>query len=121
MKNIVVLRRTTKNLGVFMQALLQPNDANMDLDADALAIEAAARSVSDDSLEAAVLRNLDRYFENLQGTQPHPLHPMVIAAVEKPLLIYAMKYTGHNKCEAAKLLGINRNTLHKKLKMYDLM
>ena len=89
-----------------MQALLQPNDANMGLDASALAIEAAARSVSDDSLEAAVLRNLDRYFENLQGTQPQPWQPMGIA---------------HNKCEAAKLLGINRNTLHKKLKMYDLM
>ena len=104
-----------------MQALLQPNETDMAFDEHASAIEAAARSVSDDSLEAAVLRNLDRYFENLQGTQPHPLHPMVIAAVEKPLWMYAMKYTAHNKCEAAKLLGINRNTLHKKLKMYDLM
>lgn len=73
-----------------------------------------------ESIEDAVLRNLERYFENLQGSQPHPLHPMMIAAVEKPLLKFAMDYTGDNKCEAAQLLGINRNTLHKKLKMYDI-
>ena len=73
-----------------------------------------------ESIEDAVLRNLERYFENLKGSQPHPLHPMMIAAVEKPLLKFAMEYTGDNKCEAAQLLGINRNTLHKKLKMYDI-
>lgn len=104
-----------------MQALLQPNKSSAVFDSSSVEPSEASHGVADDSLEAAVLRNLDRYFENLQGSQPHPLHPMVIAAVEKPLLMYAMKYTGHNKCEAAKLLGINRNTLHKKLKMYDLM
>lgn len=90
-----------------------------DAHSDRMSVDAAR--MQEDSLEAAVLRNLERYFENLQGTQPHPLHPMVIAAVEKPLLMFAMKLTGHNKCEAAQLLGINRNTLHKKLKIYDLL
>ena len=104
-----------------MQALLRPNDAREVFESHSLGDEQVMQNLSDDSIEAVVLRNLDRYFENLQGSQPHPLHPMVIAAVEKPLLMYAMKYTGHNKCEAAKLLGINRNTLHKKLKMYELL
>lgn len=75
----------------------------------------------DESLESAVIRNLQAYFETLDGMRPHhELYPMVIQAVEKPLLEFALKRTGHNKCAAAQLLGINRNTLHKKLKFYKL-
>jgi Fis family transcriptional regulator len=75
----------------------------------------------DESLEAAVIRNLKSYFETLDGMRPkHELYPMVIQAVEKPLLEFALKRTGHNKCAAAQLLGINRNTLHKKLQFYKL-
>ncbi|HIU38002.1 MAG TPA: Fis family transcriptional regulator [Candidatus Aphodousia faecigallinarum] len=77
---------------------------------------------ADDSLEAAVVRNLQAYFETLNGMRPHhELYPMVMQAVEKPLLEFAMKRTGHNKCAAAQLLGINRNTLHKKLQFYKLI
>lgn len=76
---------------------------------------------ADDNLEAAVVRSLQRYFANLQGSQPLELYPMVIGAVEKPLLEFVMKYCGHNKCAAAQLLGINRNTLHKKLRMHKLI
>ena len=72
------------------------------------------------TIEAAVRRNLERYFDNLQGAQPHALYPMVLSAMEKPLLEFAMQRTRHNKCAAAQLLGINRNTLHKKLRMYNL-
>jgi len=68
-----------------------------------------------DTIEAAVVRSLQ------QGSQPMEVYPMVIAAVEKPMLEYVMKYCGHNKCAAAQLLGINRNTLHKKLQMYKLI
>lgn len=76
----------------------------------------------DESLEAAVLRNLQSYFKTLNGMRPqHELYPMVIQAVEKPLLEFVMKRTGHNKCAAAQLLGINRNTLHKKLQFYKLI
>ena len=45
---------------------------------------------------------------------------MVLSAMEKPLLEFAMQRTRHNKCAAAQLLGINRNTLHKKLRQYNL-
>ena len=78
-------------------------------------------AIRDESLEAAVIRNLHAYFDTLDGMRPHhELYPMVIQAVEKPLLEFAMKRTGHNKCAAAQLLGINRNTLHKKLQFYKL-
>lgn len=75
----------------------------------------------DDTLEAAVMRSLQRYFSSLQGSQPAELYPMVMGAVEKPLLEFVMKYCGHNKCAAAQLLGINRNTLHKKLQIHKLI
>lgn len=71
-------------------------------------------------LEVAVVRQLDRYFAQLNGAQPHPLHPLVIDAVEKTLLVYVMRRCEGNQCKAAKLLGINRNTLHKKLEKYEL-
>ena len=73
------------------------------------------------SLESAVSRSLEKYFENLRGYEPLPLYTMVISTVEKPLLIYAMKLARGNKCEAARLLGINRNTLHTKLKQHNLI
>ena len=80
----------------------------------------------DESLEAAVIRNLQNYFKTLDGMRPqHELYPLVMQAVEKPLfefvLEFVLKRTGHNKSAAAQLLGINRNTLHKKLRLYKLI
>ena len=72
------------------------------------------------TIEAAVRRNLELYFDNLQGAQPHALYPMVLRSMANRLLEFAMQRTRHNKCAAAQLLGINRNTLHKKLRMYNL-
>ena len=45
---------------------------------------------------------------------------MVINTVEKPLLLYIMNKTEGNQSKAAKMLGLNRNTLRKKLKQYNL-
>ena len=45
---------------------------------------------------------------------------MVVAEVEKPLLEVVLKRTGGNQLRAARILGINRNTLRKKLDLYGL-
>ncbi len=74
-----------------------------------------------DTLEQAVVRQLDQYFSQLGGSQPHPLYSLVITAVERPLLIYAMQMCDQNQCKAAELLGINRNTLRKKLISHGLL
>ena len=74
-----------------------------------------------DDLETAVIRQLDKYFEQLGGSQPHPLYNLVIPAVERPLPEYAMNMCRRNQCEAAKLLGINRNTLRKKLREHGIL
>ena len=74
----------------------------------------------DETLEQCVRRSLDRYFVDLDGAKPHALHDMVLQAVERPLLRFAMEKSGGNQSAAALLLGINRNTLRKKLAEYGL-
>tara|TARA_Y100000022_G_C13112019_1_gene311674 strand:- start:380 stop:613 length:234 start_codon:yes stop_codon:yes gene_type:complete len=63
---------------------------------------------------------LDQYFNDLDGDQPTAIYEMVINTVEKPLLLYIMNKTEGNQSKAAKMLGLNRNTLRKKLKQYNL-
>jgi|TARA_B100000768_G_scaffold137147_1_gene128169 Fis family transcriptional regulator len=63
---------------------------------------------------------LDQYFNDLDGDQPSSIYEMVINTVEKPLLLYIMNKTEGNQSKAAKILGLNRNTLRKKLKQYNL-
>jgi Fis family transcriptional regulator len=79
----------------------------------------AARSPGE-SLEQSVFRSLEQYFANLDGAKPHALHEMVLGAIEKPLLQFALHRCDGNQSAAADLLGINRNTLRRKLQDYGL-
>jgi len=81
---------------------------------------AAAGTAHGETIEHCILRSLDEYFANLDGARPHALHELVLQAVERPLLKFAMEKTGGNQSAAAELLGINRNTLRKKLTEYRL-
>jgi len=83
---------------------------------------AARRPAQQDaeSLEQCVFRNLDQYFADLGGAKPHALHEMVLGAIEKPLLLFALQRCDGNQSAAADLLGINRNTLRRKLQDYGL-
>jgi Fis family transcriptional regulator len=73
-----------------------------------------------ETIEECVLRSLTQYFEDLGGAKPHALHDMVMLAVERPLLKFALDKANGNQSAAAELLGINRNTLRKKLTEYGL-
>ena len=83
--------------------------------------ERVSRARSGETLEQCVLRSLDQYFSDLDGSRPHALLDMVTTAVERPLLQFAMNRCDGNQCAAAELLGINRNTLRKKLQQYRLL
>ena len=83
--------------------------------------ERVSRARSGETLEQCVLRSLDQYFADLDGSRPHALLDMVTTAVERPLLQFAMNRCEGNQCAAAELLGINRNTLRKKLQQYRLL
>ena len=71
------------------------------------------------TLSQAVEQHLQRYFATF-GDQlpPAGLYQRVLAEVEQPLLIAALTATGGNQLKAADLLGVNRNTLRKKIREY---
>lgn len=71
-------------------------------------------------LAAAVEAALERYFDDLDGTAPGDLYHLVLSEMERPLLTSVMRYTRGNQSQASVLLGINRGTLRKKLKIYGL-
>ena len=66
-------------------------------------------------IEECVRASLEQYFKDLRGAEPHSLHDMILAAAEKPLLEVVMKHAEGNQSRAADWLGINRNTLRRKL------
>ncbi len=64
---------------------------------------------------------LDSYFASLNGDRPGELYDLVLGEVEEPLFRAVMDYTHGNQSQAACILGINRGTLRKKLKIYSLL
>ena len=64
---------------------------------------------------------LDRYFQDLDGEKPSAIYAMVLAQVERPMLEVVMREANGNQTVAAELLGINRNTLRRKLQDHDLI
>ena len=66
-------------------------------------------------IDACVRDSLEQYFKDLHGAEPHSLHDMILAAAEKPLLEVVMKHAEGNQSKAAEWLGVNRNTLRRKL------
>jgi len=73
------------------------------------------------SIEACIRANLEDYFRDLGGTEPTALYDMLLKVVEKPLLDVVMQHAGHNQSRAADWLGLNRNTLRKKLLEHQLL
>ncbi len=73
------------------------------------------------SIEACIRANLEYYFLDLDGTDPTGLYDMLLKVVEKPLLDVVMQRAGQNQSRAADWLGLNRNTLRKKLVEHQLL
>ncbi len=71
-------------------------------------------------IEACIRESLEQYFKDLKGNEPHSVHTMIVDAAEKPMLEVVMKHAQGNQSKAAQWLGINRNTLRRKLIDHDL-
>lgn len=68
-----------------------------------------------------VERALDQYFRDLDGEKPCAVYEMVIRNVERPMLEFILRQANGNQTAAAEILGINRNTLRRKLTEHDLL
>jgi len=73
-----------------------------------------------DPLSECIEHSMKNYFEDLNGEQPQNLHTFFMSEVEKPFLRVVMQHAKGNQTRASEILGINRNTLRKKLKAYGL-
>jgi DNA-binding protein Fis len=72
------------------------------------------------SIEDVVELKISRFLDQLGSFFPDDLHEMIIAKVERPLLNQILRRVGGNQVHASRILGINRNTLRKKIKIYSL-
>ncbi|MDR0737117.1 MAG: Fis family transcriptional regulator [Zoogloeaceae bacterium] len=72
-------------------------------------------------LSACVVSALEKYFRDLDGEEPNDIFAMVMKCIERPMLEIVLKEAGGNQRLAAEMLGINRNTLRKKLIEFQLI
>ncbi len=72
-------------------------------------------------IEDCIRHSLQKYLRDLEGESVTGIYDMVLKTVEKPILEVVMRHAGQNQSQAATLLGINRNTLRKKLAEHGLL
>ena len=77
--------------------------------------------MSKKNIQDCIRDNLEGYFHDLRGAEPHAVYDMVVNAVERPMLEVVMQRAEGNQSKAAEWLGINRNTLRRKLLEYKLI
>ncbi len=82
---------------------------------------AAAAAPLDETLSQAVERHLRRHFDGHPDSLPPPgVYDRILAEVERPMISLCLRATRGNQLKAAALLGLNRNTLRKKIRELDI-
>jgi len=76
--------------------------------------------INENEMARVVRRAIDGYFRDLDGERASGVYDMVINCVEKPLLESVLHRVQGNQTHAAQMLGINRNTLRKKMKAHGI-
>ena len=67
------------------------------------------------AIDECVRASVEQYLNDLRGAEPDRLHDLFMAAAERPLLDVVLRHAEGNQSRAAEWLGINRNTLRRKL------
>lgn len=73
------------------------------------------------TLRDSVIHSLNNYFSQVDVSDVSNLYQLVLSEVEAPLLQIVMKNARSNQSKASIMLGLNRGTLRKKLKQYDML
>ena len=82
--------------------------------------ESRVEGSRENELSTTVRKVMRQYFKDLDGEKASGIYDMVVLAVEKPMLEVVMFQAQGNQTRAAELLGMNRNTLRKKLQQHGL-
>ena len=82
--------------------------------------EAKGEASRENELSTTVRKVMRQYFKDLDGEKASGIYDMVVLAVERPMLEVVMGQAQGNQTRAAELLGLNRNTLRKKLQQHGL-
>ena len=77
--------------------------------------------MSKKKIEDCIRDSLEQYFKDLRGAEPDGMYDMLVRIVERPLLEVVMEQAEYNQSRAALWLGLNRNTLRKKLVEHKLI
>jgi DNA-binding protein Fis len=99
---IVGSRSVLKRASKFLQVMARQKTA-----------EAGGRDAL--SLEDYLEWKMGEFVKGMRNGSGRNLHPMLINAIERPLITRALQETNGNQIQAAELLGLNRNTLRKKI------
>lgn len=78
------------------------------------------REPAPQKIRDSVRHCLEKYFADLAGHEPAEIHQLVMSEVEPAMLETVMRFARGNQTRASEMLGINRTTLRKKLRQYDL-
>ena len=113
-----------RELENLVQRILVLHPKNI-IDADALEEEFSPteKDISNEveSLSSSVNLHIRRYFDALNGGIPAPgLYNRILREVEYPLIVATLEITRGNQVKAADILGLNRNTLRKKIKYLNI-
>lgn len=98
-------------------------DSNMNRDnsiQDNLTAESNTFSAAP-TLREHVAISMQHYLKQMQGQPLSEVYDLVLSQVEEPLLRAIMEHTRNNQTKTAQVLGLNRGTLRKKLKRYNLL
>ena len=111
--------RELENLVRRLQVLVGDDTISADLVESELAVvrPVEAPPIEVESLSASVDQHIRKYFGALDGAAPAPgLHARILREVEHPLIVATLEITRGNQLKAAEILGINRNTLRKRIR-----
>ena len=82
--------------------------------------EGVDHAAQDSELSSCVRRVMKQYFKDLDGETPADVYDMVLVNIERPMLEVVLSHVAGNQTKAAELLGLNRNTLRKKLQQHGI-
>ena len=77
--------------------------------------------MSKKAIDDCIRSSVEQYLKDLRGAEPNALHDLFLGAAEKPLLEVVLRHAEGNQSKAADWLGMNRNTLRRKLLDHKLL